>query len=421
MCVPHTINNAGKRVTFPLLEEFMEPFLKLMSSAGAARSLWKKIIGKEPKHLSEVRWYSRAEIMMELAENWGKVADLISGLQRESIGSATTDDMARAWLKDPFRMAAEAQATLDVYLPLVKCCYDLEGDRLEILLARRRIDELISLESRFGEAGGMLKLEAYIRDELPLDRLSWPRLTLTKEVGSATWTGAIQSVHKRTVNGQEGQYFKVKFSPPGGPLGARPRVEELVESDVRQLLAVHDEDLYKQIAQLAAQGPRYLKDRMTGNCATPYDCKTMYAMLECVQIFDPGYVKEITEVDCRKHLLAVCNLPFMIKDDEPMKVLPDDYKHELGKYCQSAQAVTIKRDDVADFTKDVLSFWRARVTELPLLSSAARKICALSPNSAACERVFSILKATFSDTRTSALADVIQTTLMLRYNARETD
>ena len=41
-----------------------------------------------------------------------------------------------------------------------------------------------------------------------------------------------------------------------------------------------------------------------------------------------------------------------------------------------------------------------------------------TPNSAAAERVFSMLKLMFGDTQMSALADMIQAALMLRYNKR---
>ncbi len=41
-----------------------------------------------------------------------------------------------------------------------------------------------------------------------------------------------------------------------------------------------------------------------------------------------------------------------------------------------------------------------------------------SPNSAAAERVFSLLKWMFGDQQMSTLADIIQAALMLRYNKR---
>ena len=45
-------------------------------------------------------------------------------------------------------------------------------------------------------------------------------------------------------------------------------------------------------------------------------------------------------------------------------------------------------------------------------------VFAISPNSAACERVFALLKVMFGDQQMSALADYIQTALMLAYNKR---
>ena len=42
----------------------------------------------------------------------------------------------------------------------------------------------------------------------------------------------------------------------------------------------------------------------------------------------------------------------------------------------------------------------------------------LTPNSAAAERVFSMLKQMFGDTQMRALMDMIQAALMLKYNGR---
>jgi hypothetical protein len=55
---------------------------------------------------------------------------------------------------------------------------------------------------------------------------------------------------------------------------------------------------------------------------------------------------------------------------------------------------------------------------LPAWAKAARIIFALSPNSAACERVFSLLKHFLGDQQMSALADGIAAGLMLAYNKR---
>ena len=49
---------------------------------------------------------------------------------------------------------------------------------------------------------------------------------------------------------------------------------------------------------------------------------------------------------------------------------------------------------------------------------AARIIFAMQPSSAASERVFSLVKEMFGKDQLSAMADLVQGSLMLRYNGR---
>ena len=57
--------------------------------------------------------------------------------------------------------------------------------------------------------------------------------------------------------------------------------------------------------------------------------------------------------------------------------------------------------------------------EFPAWAHAMQIVAgSFTPNSAAAERVFSMLKHMFGDERMSALADMIQAALMLRYNKR---
>ena len=51
--------------------------------------------------------------------------------------------------------------------------------------------------------------------------------------------------------------------------------------------------------------------------------------------------------------------------------------------------------------------------------SVAKKIILIPVSSAAAERVFSMLKAAFSEQQDAALADYLQASLMLRYNRRK--
>ena len=66
MCIAHTLNNVGERINFPVLKEFMTPWLELVGGSHphkGAQSLWKKAVHPQvvPGY-SPVRWYATAEI-----------------------------------------------------------------------------------------------------------------------------------------------------------------------------------------------------------------------------------------------------------------------------------------------------------------------------------------------------------------------
>jgi len=54
--------------------------------------------------------------------------------------------------------------------------------------------------------------------------------------------------------------------------------------------------------------------------------------------------------------------------------------------------------------------------KFPTWAVAARIMFAMTPNSASAERVFSLLKAMFGDARASSLSDLIEGSLMLKFN-----
>ena len=96
----------------------------------------------------------------------------------------------------------------------------------------------------------------------------------------------------------------------------------------------------------------------------------------------------------------------------------DALKVELPSFTVAVAGTVIAGTDTAAFTEHVLAWWRSHAAQLPAWSHAARIAFALAPNSASCERVFSLLECMFGDTQMRALADYIQAALMLRYNGR---
>ena len=101
--------------------------------------------------------------------------------------------------------------------------------------------------------------------------------------------------------------------------------------------------------------------------------------------------------------------------------LIDKMKAELPFYlsaCSSASLV-VDHGDVKEFTTKVLKWWAlADKSKFPTWAVAARIVFSFTPNSAACERVFSLLKFMFGDRQWAALGDYIQAARMLKYNER---
>jgi hypothetical protein len=92
--------------------------------------------------------------------------------------------------------------------------------------------------------------------------------------------------------------------------------------------------------------------------------------------------------------------------------------NELPAYLSACTTYSgvIDMSDPAAFTLAILQFWRNVGKNFPTWSKAARIIFALSPSSAPAERVFSVLKRLFGETRSQTLADMVEGSLLLNFN-----
>ena len=97
----------------------------------------------------------------------------------------------------------------------------------------------------------------------------------------------------------------------------------------------------------------------------------------------------------------------------------DGLKQELPNYMVAAPgSPDFDKTDVAAYTDVVLGWWRTNGKIFPAWAQAARIVFALSPNSAACERVFSLVKRLFGEQQLASLSDYINAALKLKYNGR---
>jgi hypothetical protein len=134
----------------------------------------------------------------------------------------------------------------------------------------------------------------------------------------------------------------------------------------------------------------------------------MWETLRLVRAFDPSFAHTSLTEDMTRDLKQITPLRKMVP--QLLKELPD--------YLSAVRGFTIDHKDVHLFTKGVLEWWASNRSKFPAWATAARIVFSFTPNSAGAERVFSLLKVFFGSERDTALADVIQSTLMMHYNKR---
>ena len=105
--------------------------------------------------------------------------------------------------------------------------------------------------------------------------------------------------------------------------------------------------------------------------------------------------------------------PFLNED-----AIVDGLCQELPAYLARAEGVSFRADNMADLAAKKVEWWRQNADNLPHWAAAVKMVILVQPSSAATERVFSLLRATFSDQQQAALQDYVETSVMLQYNHR---
>ena len=87
-------------------------------------------------------------------------------------------------------------------------------------------------------------------------------------------------------------------------------------------------------------------------------------------------------------------------------------KAELPVYLAAAEDVNVLNEE------QKVEWWHRQEERLPRWATAVKQVLLIQPSSAAAERVFSILKASFNEQQDCALVDYIQASVMAQYNKR---
>ena len=182
-------------------------------------------------------------------------------------------------------------------------------------------------------------------------------------------------------------------------------------NELRQWLDIRGHREWTRLVTEVKKGFTYLQGRLDGSCNNiNYDCSAMWEVLRLLKAFDPSFASASLTEAMARDLVKI----------KPLRKMGDELLRELPSYLSAAKDFTVDHKDIEVFTASVLNWWKNHGSKFPTWAAAARIVFSFTPNSAAAERVFSLLKQFFPEVRASSLADVIQATLMLRYNGRKT-
>eukprot|EP00967_Tisochrysis_lutea_P030330 scaffold35602_cov32-Tisochrysis_lutea.AAC.1 len=150
LCVSHTLQHTGEHMELAVLEDFLTPWLTLISHTQIARTLWFDMMHVTMKGYSKIRRWSRWEVMKQLAENFGDLQRFVAKLEECGIGDATTKAMARIIRTQGRQLQLELALAMDVEV-LCTTTYKLEGDGLEILLVYEALESIRRRGRTMGE------------------------------------------------------------------------------------------------------------------------------------------------------------------------------------------------------------------------------------------------------------------------------
>ena len=195
ICFCHLLSLVGGHMNFPELMEFMTAWLLLVQSSPAARELFSSLIGVAMKRFSNIRWNSKSEVIIQIGENFGIVPDFLHQLINLDIGDATTSKMMDMYTRDPLWLELSIAAHMDLEI-LVSTTYEMEGERLEILLLFSRFEAIRqlgrSLRDDETNRGVLRNVDALIRRNAKTPKEG---LVFTKQFpGHGSFTGRIVSI-----------------------------------------------------------------------------------------------------------------------------------------------------------------------------------------------------------------------------------
>jgi hypothetical protein len=294
---------------------------------------------------------------------------------------------------------------------------EMEGERLEILLMYSRMEGLRDFGNALRDSEknqGMLpNVDALLR------RALIPVVGLVINNLFEHGYGKIKSINK---DDPAEWTIKIEYADSAEDTMGRAELNDILEAygsglraaSVKSILGAYD----------------YLEKRLTGNCASPYDCRHSYLICELAQLFDPSFAAEhAASIDAAwvqrlDAIIPIANYGqgdgsgAAADDEDELPSFVSQLQRDLHLYLAAVRGFTCNHADVEEFTKAVLGWWKNHSAQVGVWATGAHIVFSLTPNSAAAERIFSQMKDMLGAKQASALAYMLQAAMMLRYHRR---
>ena len=283
------------------------------------------------------------------------LGDFISTCEERDYGDASTKSLRLIYDTKLSALRLELSAMLDMRT-VVKITYEMEGDRLEILLLHWRIELLRALGRSIRAKDDVLpNLDAVLRQLMVLKA----GVTVEKHFhGHGLCAGSLKK--KETINStlypaQTRSAWLIEYDSDGhtehfeeeelrsGKHGEVPNGQDGKPVTIVRHLAECD-----IIINGLLPGFKYLEDRITGTCESQYSLVNMYRLCQFVRAFDPSFAAAHVDTAFVEGMVAAIT---------PLNGLGtlNDLKLELPFYlAASAAAPVFNRESVADYSEAIL-------------------------------------------------------------------
>jgi hypothetical protein len=224
------------------------------------------------KSFSNTRWWSKEEVEVQIARNFGQLRAFLRRLDNEGVGDATTKKMIAIFDADPLLLELSFAAILDGAERLVSVTGEMQGEHLEILLLFSRMEGLREFGRKLRddeENRGLLpNVDALVRRALEPKK----GLAIKKEfTGHGTFGGTItkaEVLDSATHKDHGKMIYTVTFSDGDA--------EDFNAEEIKPHLAAYGTELRARTVASILGAYDYIDQRLTGNCASPYDCQHTY-------------------------------------------------------------------------------------------------------------------------------------------------